>query len=750
MSRLTQAVTFEKLIGMTESFRQSAGGRRVARLFIPQSRGAMAALAALALTFSGCASPTANARGPAAAAFPAQVTLSDEQLRQLQLSSEVLLSQSADITDEARRNAAALLIDLGAAESRDVLKKALASTHVPTLRAVLTALAARPADPELLGAIVEALKTAPPELCDVVAGALVAQGDAALQRVAAMAADQQAAVDDRKHAIQALGSFRSREGLLKLMGLLDPKRNEPRDIIVATCSALQSLTGMRLDSNPQDWREWWSEFREKPFADVLRISLQRLSDRVQALEQQNAQLSELYADSLREVYLLLPKDEQLHRLASDLDHEMPQVRRLALDRVDRLLRDQERLPDDVKQQLVKRLGDAEPAHRRMAARLLDESNYDGLRELLATALAEERDPATAQEFLRVLIKRPTASAAAPAVQWLKDSVAGANAAALLAQLAGSGLLPEPIAEQAREIVRAAMTPPTDPNAPAAALSPAQARLLVVIGKERDLVLLEGMLDGGPIELRSAIADGFTIIGRAAPLVARAQDPVMYPFALRATANGKSDLESLQKVIALTPPEQHRAAWATEVRNIASRLPLELVITADDVIAGLPGIDARARLQLLQRAIERPAGELPAALRRAVMLRAAELALAVDEPTRALELLDQLGPQRTDQEAQALGLRAAVLAGQFDRAQQIDDDPRRWIELLRGLVELDDSAAIALQSEIEDRFLAQMDDATRAEFEAAKNLVRDAFPITEAPEPETAANASSPGGAIAEP
>jgi hypothetical protein len=750
MSRLSCVVTFENPSGMTETFPQSAGGGPVARLFQPPTAGAMVALT-LSVTSAlfGCSASAAGygsvvfSAPAAAAAFTLQVELSDEQLRQLQLSREVLLSESADITDETRRNAASLLIDLGAPESRQVLEDALATRNSLTLRAVLGALAERPADPLLLDATVDALRTAPLELCELVASVLAAHGAEGLEGVSAVALDAGAPLEFRTQAIHALGSFRNREGLLTLMSLLEPERHEPREVIEATCSALQSLTGMRLDSDPQRWRNWWSEFRDKPFAEVLRITVRRLSDQMANLERQNARLSELYANSLREVYLLLPMEEQLDRLASDLAHEMPQVRRLALDRVDLLLRDQVRLPDSVKAQLAKQLSDPEAAHRRLAARLLDESNYDGLRELLAAALTTESDPATAQEFLRVLIKRPTASAAQPALRWLTDPVAGPNAATLLSQLASAGTLPEEVAEEARNITRSTVTPTNGgPNAAAIQTPPPHARLLTVLGKERDLVLLEAMLDTAAPELRQAIADGLAIIGRAAPLVARAQDPIIYPCALRATANGKGDVDTLRRVMALTPGEQHRDLWLAEVRSVAAKVPHDQIMTADDLLAGISTIDGRTRVQLLQRAVDLPAGELPATLRRSVIMRSCELLLLLNEPVRSLDLLDTLGTQQTDEEVQTLSLRAAVFAGLFDRAQEIDDDPRAWIALLTRLVEADNAQAVSLTSEIEERFHDGMDEPTRQAFEAVAAQVQSKIePVQPEPEPEASVDAS---------
>lgn len=737
-------------LAVTESSFQLSGDPNVARVFRPLRGVAAAALWVLvSVALTSCASSqvarnSANPGLPAASAMTFRPDLTDEQLRQLQLSREVLMSTSTDITDEARRNAASLLIDLGAPESRDVIEQALASTHAPTLHAVLSALLERPADTLLLDATVGALTTAPPEMDDAVAAVLATYGNAGLERVATLAYDKDAPVENRIRAIRALSAFRSKDGLSRLMALLEPERQEPSDITTAVCASAESLTGMRLGNAAKPWRTWWAEFRDKPFAEVLRLTVRRLSDQLAEAELRNARLSELYADALRDIYLLLPKEEQLNRLATDLSNELPTVRQLALDRVDRLLRDQERLPDAVKQALADRLQDTEPGLRKLAARLLDETNFDQLGELIAQALAKETDPAAAQEFLRILAKRPTVTAAQPALRWLTDPAAGASAASLLAQLAHKGQLPEDIADEARTIVRGTVFPSSTPDAPEVAPPPAQARLLAIIGKERDLVQLDTLLMTAPTEVRQAIADGYVLSGRSEPLLAHAADAILYPYCLRAISigNGQADGEILKRVIALTPPEPQRELWLNEVRNVASKIPADQALAADDMLADVKGIDAKARIQLLQRAVELPVGQLPPAARRAIVLRSAQLLMTVDEPGRALAQLDTLPDPQTDEPVRTMRLRAAVLGGQYDKALEVDADPQEWIALLTQLVNEKSAMAFALQGQIEQRFGAAFDDPTRAAFDAASNLMRSTLgPGPEAPKPEASADAS---------
>lgn len=728
---------------MTQRTFHTKGDLHVAGVFRRIKAVAAIALGAfVCVALISCAAQH-SVRPPAAAAVAFQPDLTEEQLRQLQLAREVLLSQSADISDETRRNAASLLIDLGAPESRAVIEQALASTHGATVLAALSAMLERGPDELLLDATIGALATAPPEAADAIAAVLADHGDVGNERVAAIAHDKDAPIENRVRAIHAMCAFRSKGGLSRLMTLLEPDRQEPEEILAATCASAETLTGMRLGNNPQRWRAWWNEFRDKPFAEVLRLTVRRLSDQLAATEIKNARLSELYAEALRDIYLLLPKEEQLNRLVKDLGHEMPAVRQLALDRVDRLLRDQERLPDAVKHAMAERLNDTEPSLRKLAARMLDETNFDQLGELLAGALERETDLAAAQEYLRILVKRPWAGAAAPAMRWLSEPGASGAAASLLAQLAQRKELTEEVIEQAREIVRKTVTPNGGTDAPAATPLPAHARLLAIIGKERDLVQLDTMLTTATPEIRQAVADGYLASGRRAPLLANASDASVYPYALRATTNGQADVETLKHVITLTPPEQHQELWLTEVRSVAGKCSPEQALAVDDELIHVKGMDARTRAQLLQRAVDLPAGQLAAADRRTVVLRSAELLDAMNEPGRALAQLDSLAAQNTDEPVQALRLRSAVLANLFDRAQEIEPDAQKWIALLAKLVEEKSEAAFALKREIETRFSENFDEPTRAEFDAVSSLMNSTLgPGKDAVEPEASVDAST--------
>lgn len=731
-------MTFEKPPDVMQLTEPSAGDHRVAPVFRRRKAFLHAALcmcciAAIGPWLASCAGRRAVgpigehdrlASGPAATAISFQPELTEEQLRQIQLSREVLFSGSTEITTEARRNAASLLIDLGAPESREVIVAALASENAMTVQATLTAMLERPADPLLLDATLAALRTAPNEAQDALASALAAHHDIGLERVSALALDSSAAPSDRVRAIHALAAFRTKEGLTRLMSLLDESRQEPAEIIAATCASLDTLTGMRLGEKPAAWRVWWSEFRDKPFAEVLRITVRRLTDQLAAADQRHARLSELYADALRDIYLLLPKSEQLERLSGDLSSELPTVRQIALDRVDRLLRDQERLPDSVKLQLAACLNDPQPSLRKLAARLLDETNFEQISEALTSALERETDASAAQEYLRILSKRPTATAATSALRWMNDSTAGVTAAGLIARLALDKALSEEALEQARIIARSKVTAPGALDPPPAVSPGAYARLLAILGKERDLVQLDTLLMSGPTDLRQAIADGYALTRRSAPLLQASADPLIFPFALRASVNGQPDVSTLQRVIGLAPPEQHRELWLAEVRATAGKVPPASSLAADDLLAGVQGIELRTRLQMLQRAIDLPADQIPAATRRETVLRSAELLLALDDPFRAMTQLDALGAQPTDEQVRSLRLHAAAIAGEFDLCKEISGEPSEWIALLRTLVTAKNEMAYALRREIEERFAQTLDESERTSFNEASQLLRN--------------------------
>ena len=69
------------------------------------------------------------------------------------------------------------------------------------------------------------------------------------------------------------------------------------------------------------------------------------------------QLNTRLVETLRELFVRLSNEEQLQRLPNLLDDELPAVRRFALDRVDRRVRDGEWVPVSIQDRLVARLAD---------------------------------------------------------------------------------------------------------------------------------------------------------------------------------------------------------------------------------------------------------------------------------------------------------------------------------------------------------------------------------------------------------
>ncbi|MHC4142461.1 MAG: hypothetical protein ACYSUF_11480, partial [Planctomycetota bacterium] len=123
-------------------------------------------------------------------------------------------------------------------------------------------------------------------------------------------------------------------------------------------------------------------------------------------------IAERLAEALRDMFLMLSTEDQLARLPDLLDDELAPVRAFALGRVERRLRDSERIPEPVQQKLVERLNDPGelPTSRLLAARLLNDLNYQPTADLVAAVLAEEKDPQIARGYLEILARRSTPDA----------------------------------------------------------------------------------------------------------------------------------------------------------------------------------------------------------------------------------------------------------------------------------------------------------------------------------------------------
>lgn len=696
----------------------------------------IALLATIVLPVTACYGPSPRPRpwpvrvpgpGPATSGGATQGqdnpdALSARQRRLLQVFGTILLNPSNDIDTETRRRAAEELIAMGLPEATARLDDALRSGEINVMLPVISAIEAEPKPVKsLLEPTIAALLTAPPPAVEPLSRLLVTYGDDALRRVAKLALDVEAPAPERLGPIHALGSFRRRAAAVQLMAMLDERRAEPKEITRAAAAALTRLTGLPYGANASAWTQWWREAKDQPHAQWLITMVQRLDDQLKSLKQQvqeQRQTTETIErrlfDTYRELYPVLSLEEQLRRLPDLLDDDLAAVRRFAISRLDRLLRDSVRIPDALQERLAEGVSDEVPELRLQAARLLDELNFEGTADRIAAALETETDAAVAMAFIDILSKQPSMSAWAPLVSRLTDPELGEPSATALWEALSATTPGADQAAMTREALREVM---------ARQASPAFARLLCAIGDDEDLAHLKPLLDSEDPRLRAGVAEGMCRRGLRQPLLDRADDDVIYPFALQVIADGQSDLANLQRLLRLEPAAPARGLWAAAIVKLTKGLDPKDLLEADDTLAAVEYVDAQLRHDVLARVAHLPADTLPLAQRAQLVGRLASLMIELDEATQAHALLERF-PEATAPDGMGdVRFRAAVLGGQYDAAVVLQGDPAPWVALFIELVEAKPLAAVAVRQEIGRRFQGRLNGELLNQFRAAGNLLK---------------------------
>jgi hypothetical protein len=682
-----------------------------------------ATVALVAASLSGCGGEDGS-KGFLGIQFPSSSQdKSDEQARrqqrQLEVFDRTVRNPSADIDPEIRRQAAEELIAMDVPEATDRLAGALGSGEPTVELAVIDAMESSPQPVEgLLPAAVATLQDTSGSRLEKLSLVLPRYGQPALNRVAVLARDQSAPPDRRIGPIYALSSFRSRDSAVQLMTILDEQRNEPQEIIAATGDSLERLTGLPYGSDATQWRRWWDKLKDEPIENWLRIMVMHLSTKTSELEREIHQrdretdaIAERLAEALRDMFLMLPVEEQLARLPDLLSDELAPVRAFALGRVERRLRDSERIPESVQQKLAERLIDPDelPSSRLLAARLLNDLNYQPTADLVAAMLAEEKDPQIARGYLEILARRSTPAALDLMLLWLDDSTAGEAAADAVWAVINHGTHDAEALPTVRRAARRAYQWRETPS---------HVRLLGAIGEDRDIEIVEQLLDVPEPATRRAAAEGLGYAGHLQPLLDRVRDEEVYPYAIRLVARGPqgrqdnagtdargpADLATLQALAELAPPESHRQEWTQAVREAADRLSPADLIEADDILASMPHVDAQLRADVLARIADLPPDALAADQLSALAARLVKLRLDLGDYQGAYEVVARNnGAPPTTPALRQLGFKAAVLSGHYDEAAAMDNDPRAWVLLFDELTAQRPQAAAAVRDEIRRRF-----------------------------------------------
>ena len=607
-----------------------------------------------------------------------------------------------------RTGAARRLLQMGIPQAVALLESALRSGDPAQILPVVRAMGSLPKPSGgLMSAAVDTLRTAPQEILDELAIAVAKYEASAFPPVSRLAADRSLPAVERTGAVYALGLFPTRESGDLLMELADPQRGEPEAVRTVAFDALRRLAGLDLGHDYRRWRTWWSKARDQSRADWARDLVRQYQDRNAELERLHGQVVDRYVELLKDLYRTLPVERQLQRLERDIEDELIAVRQFAIQRIGRLLRDSEILPDSLRQRVAARLDDGQPSIRRQAAEVLNEMNLPDFGAMIADRLQQETDHQVLATYLELLRRRPTAAAWDSLLLWLENEHLGQAASEALWQVLAASSITEAQQEEAYRRVRQVFQSQS---------SAGTARLLAYFGHDEDVRRLEGLLDGEDHPLRLAIAEGFSRRGLHEPLVRRSGDESIYPFAVRAVAVAGSDLTSLQLLASLVPPPAQVPPWEQAVRAVTAKLAPEDLVAADAILEQLAHATLSLRSMVLLRGAVLPPEALAAAPREQLLLRLGPMLIELGEPLRAMELMEGLNGTGDSAPLHALRLRAAVFAGRFEAAAQICPDAAPWVRLFEELATTRPEVARPLGAEIAARFADRLEGDLKLAFD----------------------------------
>ena len=620
--------------------------------------------------------------------------------------------------DETRAGAATRLLDMNHPEAMEPLKSALRSGDASRRRAVLSVMRRRMVLPrELLLAGVEAVRHVSESGIEPLAVVLAQHERTTLPVLADLARDQDEEVSVRRKAIESLGSFRSRGAAIELIGLLDPARDESQAIIEAACLALKRATGLPYEVEPERWRDWWEQARDLPDEQWLTNMVQRLAEQLLAKEREiqrqrerAARIERRLAETYRDLFPRHSIDEQIRALPELLDDTLPTVRGFGLDTVARLLRDSVRIPEELQQKIIAHLNDDEPALRIQAAQLIDQLNVDGAVEHLSTRLEQESKPEVVTAILQLLRRRPATGVIPTVLARLEQIEFRAPATRVLWSIV-SEANPD---EGQREAIHGAVRAHEDWRE-----TPSLARLVAATLPNGDLEIGEALLDGDDAPVRLAVAEGMLVRGLLQPLLDRAGDPELYPFALRAAERTEGDSARFRAVVRLAPPEGQETRWREAVLRAAARLDGDALLDADNQLIASAHATETLRAETLRRAVDLYPEIESEDVRQQLVVRYAQTLLRLNELAPAHEVMQLLNDRPLEGIAREVRFEVALLVGDYSAAAAVHSQPDAWLEAASRFEVSWPDRVRDLIVQIEERFQGQLNETQQAEFEALR-------------------------------
>ncbi|MBG83613.1 MAG: hypothetical protein CMJ40_03585 [Phycisphaerae bacterium] len=669
----------------------------------------LAVLSGILMTgYSGCSQqPDGNGLG-----VRAQAAADRQRAELTTLYTETLKDPSSDRSPGTRRAAAIALLVANSDNAIASLSSSLNSGQPAQVQAVLGALATqdRP-EPRLEKSALTAVDNCPP-VNRTALGSLLARyaetSPGIMKELMNRAENRTADVSSRETAIVCLGEFHSNAATVTstLIELL--KESDQPGIIKATNFSLEQLTGIR-DQTRSQWRVWWQDHRDRPPSTWMRETIQVQNRRITELEgtlQRDRERDQLVINRLigvyRELWPLLPTEEQLESIPGMLRDDLPDVRRFGVDRVAVLLRDGEATPA-IEDAVLQRLDDPDLEVRRKVAALLEELSDPELTDLLVARMEIESDPEVLNSTLRFLEARGSRSHLPAILPLLGREQTRETAVATSWAFLRDSSPPEAIRTAVMEAIGPIDSTSDDPETMA---------LLVLVSPDDKLGTFEPLLTHSDPMMRNALATAMLRRDQTDLIISKGGDPAIYPVAVEAALSIPLDqpMERINQVIALEPPQESQEnIWEEAILTASEAVPARDQIALDDRLAMNERIKESVRIRILDQVQARDSiEEVEQAM---ILRRLAPLLIKANKSKTAVILLEPFS--KTNEELAQIRFMAALHDRDFNSAATVNEQLEDWLEAYESLRESHPEASVAVRDEITQRFNEDLDSETRA-------------------------------------
>ena len=647
--------------------------------------------------------------------------LDDSDLRQLKRTGFVLQQPPDAVNLEQRTAAATWLLGLQQHQATDTLNETLLSQNTPAILAVLAAASDRERpDADLQPILLLSMNSAPTETL-VPTGVALARYQSSrpstLATIVTRALDPAKPVDERTAALKALAAFRTRGNLAvePVMTILGQYESEPPPVVTTAMRTASSLTGMPDLQSPEAWSTWWLANRRRSTEERLQNVIAAMNRRIAILEvavQQSRGEANRSSDRLLSTYRtlvpMLTLPQQQMKLLELLGDSRSDVRQFAVERMSVMLRDGHDTPE-LQVATIGLLQDPDLDVRQRVAPLLGELDPAGLDDIVLERLENEQDPAILQHALAAIEVRPNITAVGPVRSLLAHEIVRDQAARTMLAILQSDT--ESASIDRASIAAAAM------EAMESSTEPSIAAVLILTGSPEDLRGLGTLLDDDDPTTRAMIADAFLRRGRRSALIARADDDIIFPFALQAVTT--NDPDAVRRVLALAPPnDELDMLWMDTVAELASATTPDRILELDDQVGATPHASDLLRTRLLSGAIAER--ELDATLHQRILKRLVPMLLEQDAAASALTHIRGLDPESLDDDLIALRFISAIRARLYDDAASMQDGISVWILAYEDTLASRPESAPDLRDEIVRRFNPELTPQLRTQLGLAQD------------------------------